>query len=70
MSAAAEINSEMADLRQSRKQSAPLAYLLVFVFVLFIGILVFCYAVTKRTSPIFLDSHGRPVATGSEHAHH
>lgn len=27
----------------------------------FIGILIFAYVVTKRTHPIYLDEHGRPV---------
>jgi len=51
------------------KKPAPLTYFLGFVFVLFIGILVFCYAVTKRTNPVFLDEHGRPAAASSGHAH-
>ena len=70
MSATAEMNAAMPDARTLRRQPAPLLYLLVFVFILFIGILVFCYAVTKRANPIFLDSHGKPVAAGSEHSHH
>ena len=28
---------------------------------MFIGILIFAYVVTKRTNPIFLDEHGRPL---------
>jgi hypothetical protein len=51
------------------KKPAPLAYFLGFVFVFFIGILVFCYAVTKRTNPVFLDEHGRPAAASSGHSH-
>ena len=70
MSAAAEINSFMPNTRNSRKRPAPLFYFLVFVFVLFISILIFCYAITKRADPIFLDSHGKPVAAGAEHSHH
>ncbi len=69
MSAAAEINSFMTETRNSRKRPAPLLYFLVFIFVLFIGILIFCYAVTKRANPVFLDSHGKPVAAGAEHSH-
>jgi hypothetical protein len=51
------------------RKPAPLTYFLAVVFVLFIGILVFCYAVTKRTPLIYLDEHGKPVATGSAHSH-
>ena len=51
------------------KKPAPLTYFLGVIFVLFIGILVFCYAVTKRTNPVFLDEHGKPAAASSEHAH-
>jgi len=45
----------------ARKQSTPLSYLLIFVFVLFIGILVVVYVITKRTNPIQLDEHGKQV---------
>ncbi len=69
MSAASEINAFTPDARNLRKPPAPLLYFLVFVFVLFIGILIFCYAVTKRANPVFLDSHGKPVAAGVEHSH-
>ena len=50
------------------KKPAPLAYFLGVVFALFIGILIFCYVVTKRTTLIYLDEHGKPVS--AEHAHH
>jgi len=53
----------------TRKQPAPLLYFLGFVFVLFIGILIFCYVITRRTNPVFLDQHGKPVAASSEHSH-
>ena len=43
------------------KQGSPLLYFLVFVSVLFIGILVFAYAVTKRTHPVYVDEHGQPT---------
>ncbi len=49
------------------KQRAPLVYFLGFIFSLFIGILIFCYVVTKRTNPVFLDIHGKPVAESSHH---
>jgi len=51
------------------KQRAPLVYFLGFIFVLFIGILIVCYVITKRTNPVFLDQHGKPVAASSEHSH-
>jgi len=52
-----------------RKKPAPLVYFLGVVFVLFIGILVFCYMVTKRTNPVFLDEHGKPAGAASAHSH-
>jgi hypothetical protein len=55
---------------RSGKKLAPLTYFLGFIFVLFIGILVFCYAVTRRTTLIYLDEHGKRVAASSEHSHH
>ena len=51
------------------KKQAPLTYFLGFVFVLFIGILIFCYVVTKRTNPVFLDEHGKPATSSSAHDH-
>ena len=51
-----------------RKKTAPLTYFLGVVFVLFIGILAFCYAVTKRANPVFLDEHGKAV-NSSDHNH-
>ena len=64
-----EWNALAAKGPAARAQGSPLLYLLSFVFVLFIGILIFCYVVTKRSNPVFLDQHGKPVATGSEHSH-
>jgi hypothetical protein len=52
-----------------RKKSAPLVYFLGFVFALFIGILIFCYVVTKRTNPIMLDEHGKPKTSSSDNGH-
>ena len=69
MSAIVDWNT-VATKAGGQKQSSPLMYFLGFVFVLFIGILIFCYVVTKRTNPVFLDQHGQPAATGSEHSHH
>ena len=51
--------TEVTTLRP--KQGSPLLYFLVFISLVFIGILVFAYVVTKRTNPIYLDEHGRPV---------
>jgi hypothetical protein len=31
-----------------------------FVFLLFVGLLVFVYAGAKRANPVILDSYGRP----------
>ncbi len=52
-----------------RKKAAPLTYFLGVIFVLFIGILIFCYVVTKRTNPVFLDEHGKVVTSSSDHNH-
>lgn len=52
-----------------RKKAAPLAYFLGVVFALFIGILIFCYVVTKRTNPVFIDEHGKPATSSSDHSH-
>jgi hypothetical protein len=38
--------------------------------VLFIGILIFCYVVTKRANPVVLDVNGHPVTQGSGDSHH
>ncbi|MFY9646886.1 MAG: hypothetical protein WAK29_17035 [Terriglobales bacterium] len=54
-----------------RKKTAPLTYFLWAVFVLFIGILIFCYVVTKRANPVFLDEHGKVVTSSDpNHAGH
>jgi len=51
-----------------RKQGSNFFYFLIAVMALFIGILIFCYIVTKRTHPVFLDEHGRPTnALPAEH---
>ena len=52
-----------------RRKPAPLVYFLGFVFVFFIAVLIACYVITKRTNPIMLDEHGKPVATSSDHSH-
>jgi hypothetical protein len=57
-----------------RKQTSALMYFLVFVSLLFIGILIFAYTVTKRTNPIYVDERGNPVnsqsSSGSSGGHH
>ncbi|HZQ71236.1 MAG TPA: hypothetical protein VFA68_22110 [Terriglobales bacterium] len=53
----------------SRKQGTPLLYLLGFVMALFLGILIFAYAVTKRANPVYLDEHGKPTAVSQSHDH-
>lgn len=70
MSSATEFNAFLSKAPASRGKQSPLVYFLAFVFALFIGILIFCYVVTKRTNPVFLDSHGKPVAESAEHSHH
>jgi len=52
-----------------RKKAAPLAYFLGAVFALFIVLLIFVYVVTKRTNPVFLDEHGKPVSSSTDHSH-
>jgi len=52
-----------------KKKQAPLTYFLWFVFTLFIGILIVCYVITKRTNPVELDEHGKPVASSPVHDH-
>ena len=69
MSALSEWNDLSIQGPAPRKQAAPLVYFLEFVFALFIGILIFCYIVTKRTNPVFVDVHGKPVAESSGHSH-
>lgn len=69
MSSAAKIDDFLLRTRPSGQQRPTLVYFLVFIFVLFIGILIFCYIVTKRTNPVFLDSDGKPVVESSQHSH-
>jgi len=70
MSALTESNALASETPVSRKQGTPLLYFLIFVFVLFIGILIFCYTVTKRANPVQVDLNGKPVAEGSVSSHH
>ena len=50
-----------------QKQTSPLMYVLVLMSLMFIGILIFCYVVTKRTHPIYVDERGNPVNAESDH---
>ena len=70
MSALTEWNAFASETPATRKQGSPLLYFLIFVFVLFIGILIFCFVVTKRTNPVQVDMNGKPVAEGSVSSHH
>lgn len=45
----------------SQKQGTILMMILSLVMLLFLGILVMAYIVSKRANPIFLDETGRPV---------
>ncbi|HTR23768.1 MAG TPA: hypothetical protein VMI10_07270 [Terriglobales bacterium] len=56
----------------TNKKPSFLTYFLGFVFALFIAILIVCYVITKRTNPVFLDEHGKPVASqpANDHAGH
>ena len=62
----------MASNLPTNKKQSFLTYFLGFVFVLFVGILIVCYVITKRTNPVFLDEHGKPVASqpANDHAGH
>ena len=70
MSTLTEWNAFSTKRSATRKQGSPLAYFLVFISILFIGILIFCYVVTKRTNPVFVDVHGKPVTESSHPSHH
>lgn len=59
----------MASNLPEKKKPAFLTYFLGFVFMLFIGLLIFVYVVTKRTSPVMLDQYGKPVASEPAHDH-
>ena len=50
-----------------RKTGSALLYVLIFTFVLFIGILVVVYVITRQSKPVMLDEHGKPVASSCIH---
>jgi len=56
------MNVQPADPIPAKRRAPPLIIFLSLTSVLFIGILIFVYVVTKRTNPVFLDEHGKPVA--------
>ncbi len=51
------------------EKPVPLIYVLWVISFLFIGILIFCYVVTKRANPILLDERGQPVTSSPAHSH-
>ena len=59
----------MASDLPDKKKQAFLTYFLGFVFVFFIAFLIVCYVITKRANPVFLDEHGKPVASEPAHDH-
>lgn len=62
--------STLAMTKDVRRKPAPLTYFLGVVMAIFIGILIFVYVVTKRSNPIMLDEHGKPVTSGHNHDGH
>jgi len=69
MSALSDWNSLDSGVPRSIKQRVPLLYFLGFIFVLFIGILIFLYIVTRRANPVLLDVNGHPVTQSSGGSH-
>ena len=45
----------------ARQQGKILTFLLGLVFMIFIGILVMAYVVSKRANPVMLDETGKPL---------
>ena len=52
-----------------RKQGSALAYVLVLMSIMFIGILIFTYVVTKKTHPVYTDEHGNPTNAQTSDQH-
>jgi hypothetical protein len=50
----------------NNRRTAPLTIVLAVVFVVFCGILIFCYIATKRINPVMLDQNGKPLDSGSQ----
>lgn len=59
-----------AEAPSKNRPPAPLTILLAVVMVVFCGILIFVYVVTKRVNPVMLDQNGKPLEqhTSSEGA--
>ena len=71
MSTLTKCMNEWATTKTSAsKPRPPLLYFLGLVMVIFIGILIFAYVVTKQTNPVFLDEHGKPVSSQAAHTGH
>ena len=51
----------------SEKQGTILKVFLSFIFVLFIGILVVVYFISRQANPIILDETGKPINVESSH---
>ena len=60
-----ELTNSLAQPADKRR-TAPLTIVLAVVFVVFCGILIFCYIATKIINPVMLDQQGRPIGQSSE----
>ena len=49
-----------------KRRGGFLLYFLMAVMALFMGILILVWVVAKKTNPVMLDEHGRPVACMSK----
>ena len=67
MSAFSEWNTFSPKVRREDNSAPALLYFLALVFAIFIGILIFCFIISRRASPVFLDSQGHPVSHASHH---
>jgi hypothetical protein len=67
MSASSEWNTFPLKGRREGSSAPALLYFLALVFAIFIGILIFCFIISKRANPVFLDSQGHPVTHVSHH---
>ncbi len=60
-----ELTNSLAQPEEKRR-TAPLTIVLAVVFVVFCGILIFCYIATKRINPVMLDQQGKPLDSGTQ----
>ena len=51
---------------EEKRRTAPLTIVLAVVFVVFCGILIFCYVATQRINPVMLDQQGRPLDSSAQ----